>query len=83
MAPNPHRQVGLSSDGVEMVAFLPDDPRVRPGNSLTLKDHEMGPDRRWNILWVGSNVVEKSSLRTSADWTKAYTSRRGSPIVPK
>lgn len=45
-----------------MVVNVPDHPKLKVGNSLTLR----GDDTRWGIKWVAAQPIEKDRLRT--DW---------------
>lgn len=60
---NPHRQVNLSSGDSVLTANLPDSPKLRVGNSVTLKDHD-DPTRWWKIDRVSEHVHDKSELKT-------------------
>lgn len=62
---NPHRQVVLISDLKELECNVPDHPKLKVGNVLTLKDHH-DPDRQWIVIWVSQHTNDKSALRT--DW---------------
>lgn len=56
-----YRQLGLRSGSVSIVANVEDQPKLRSGNSLTLKDD----DREWSIEWVSPQLIERYKLERS------------------
>lgn len=61
---NPQRQVMLASQTKQLVCYLDDNPKLKVGNFVTLKDHEE-PKRQWEIVYVSPHVREKSSIKTT------------------
>jgi hypothetical protein len=59
-----YRQVGLKSGTTELVANLPDHPKLKVGNSITLKDYD-DPARWWAIQWVSDVTRDKKQIKTT------------------
>lgn len=59
-----YRQVRLRAENVVMTIVVRDDPRLRAGRRLTLRNHEMGPEVRWTIEQVFDQVL----ARPRTDW---------------
>lgn len=60
MSTKPMVQVSLQADNRHLVTWLAADKRLKPGNTVTLKDYE-DPKLVWKILHVGE-PTEASSI---------------------
>lgn len=58
------RQYELRHDTTLMVTWMDDNPRIRVGSKVSLKEDD--EDRVWEVVWRGKQAVEKNSI--NCDW---------------